>query len=155
MTGLPVEMPAWFAIQFMGVPLAAVLGGLLIGLAAVVLYLSIGRIAGISGIFFSALNEGGTWRWLFLAGIVVGAGLVSWLLPALRTVTRSDPGMGWLIVAGLLVGWGTRLGSGCTSGHGVCGLGRLAPRSFVAVLAFMATGIFAASMLRHWLGVPA
>ena len=74
MSSLSLETPAWFAIQFMGVPLPAVLGGLLIGLAAVVLYLSIGRIAGISGIFFGALNEGGTWRWLFLAGIIAGAG---------------------------------------------------------------------------------
>ena len=154
MTGLPFDTPAWFAIQFMGVPLPAVLGGLLIGLAAVVLYLSIGRIAGISGIFFGALDEGGTWRWLFLAGIIAGAGLVTWLLPALRVVTRPAPGVGWLIVAGLLVGWGTRLGSGCTSGHGVCGLGRLAPRSLVAVLVFMTAGIFTASLLRHWLGLP-
>lgn len=155
MTGAPIEAPVWFALQFLGVPLPAVLGGLLIGLAAVVLYYSIGRIAGISGIFFSALKEGGAWRWLFLGGIVAGAALVTWLFPTLRIVTRPDPGIGWLIVAGLLVGWGTRLGSGCTSGHGVCGLGRLAPRSLVAVLAFMAAGIFCASLLRHWLGVPA
>lgn len=155
MTGSSIDAPAWFAIQFLGVPLPAVLGGLLIGLAAVVLYLSIGRIAGISGIFFSALKEGGAWRWVFLGGIVAGAGAVTWFFPALRFVTRPDPGLGWLIVAGLLVGWGARMGSGCTSGHGVCGLGRLAPRSLVAVLVFMVAGIFTASLLRHWLGVPA
>jgi uncharacterized protein len=155
MTAIPIDPPAWFAIQYLGVPLPAVLGGLLIGLAAVVLYLSIGRIAGISGIFFSAFKEGGAWRWLFLGGIVAGAGVVAWFLPSVRGVTRPDPGIAILIVAGLLVGWGTRLGSGCTSGHGVCGLGRLAPRSLVAVLAFMVAGIFTASLLRHWLGVPA
>lgn len=151
---MTTDPATWFALQFLGVPLPAVLGGLLIGLAAVVLYHSIGRIAGISGIFFSAIKEGGAWRWLFLAGIVAGAALVAKFMPAVRVVTRPDPGIGFLIIAGLLVGWGTRMGSGCTSGHGVCGLGRLAPRSLVAVLVFMAAGVFTASLLRHWLAVP-
>ncbi len=114
------------------------LGGLLIGLAAVVLFLSIGRIAVLGGIFFSALKNGGAWRWLILVGIAVGAGFVGWFLPAVRGVTRPDPGIGWVMVAGLLVGWGTRLGSGCTSGHGVCGLGLgngEAPIFLVAVVA--------------------
>ena len=83
------------------------------------------------------------------------AGLGAQLFPSLNIVTRPSPGWLILTVSGLLVGWGTRQGGGCTSGHGVCGLGRLAPRSLVAVLVFMAAGIFTASLLRHWLGVPA
>lgn len=145
----------WLASSLYGIPLAAVLGGLLIGLAAVLLYLAIGRIAGISGIVFAGLSEGGAWRGLFLGGMLLGAGLMAQVLPAWHEVSRPSPGFGWLIAAGLLVGWGTRQSSGCTSGHGVCGLGRLAPRSLVAVLAFMGSGIVAASLLRHWLGVPA
>lgn len=148
-------LPAWMSAQLVGIPAAALIGGVLIGAAVVVLYLSIGRIAGVSGIFFGALNEGGLWRWLFLAGVIGGAWGAVRLWPALDVVTRPQLGAGWLMVAGLLVGWGTRLGSGCTSGHGVCGLGRLAPRSAVAVLAFMGVGVFTASLLRHWLGVPA
>lgn len=155
MISTAIDYPAaWLSLQFHGVPLLAALGGLFIGLAAVVLYYSIGRIAGISGIFFSAIKGGGAWRWLFLGGIVAGAALVALFMPAVRSVTRPDPGIGFLIVSGLLVGWGTRMGSGCTSGHGVCGLGRLAPRSLVAVLVFMVAGIFTASLLRHWLGLP-
>lgn len=139
--------------EYLGVPLLAVLGGLLIGLAAVGLHFALGRIAGISGILFSALNgTAGRWRWFFLGGLLLGAGVTAYLFPALNVVTRPDPGHALLIAAGLLVGWGTRLGGGCTSGHGVCGLGRLAPRSFVAVAAFMTAGVFAASILRHALG---
>ena len=148
-------LPAWMTLQIVGIPTAALIGGVLIGAAAVVLYLSIGRIAGVSGIFFGALNEGGLWRWLFLAGVIGGAWGAARLWPSLDTLSRPQLGVGWLIVAGLLVGWGTRLGSGCTSGHGVCGLGRLAPRSAVAVLAFMGAGVLTASLFRHWLGVPA
>jgi uncharacterized membrane protein YedE/YeeE len=84
-------------------------------------------------------------------GMVIGAQL----FPTLNVVTRPNPGFWILVSSGLLVGWGTRQGGGCTSGHGVCGLGRLAPRSLVAVLVFMAAGVFTASLLRHWLGVPA
>ncbi|MFZ4537292.1 YeeE/YedE family protein [Propionivibrio sp.] len=145
----------WLVGQIAGIHLFTVLGGLMIGAAAVLLYLAIGRIAGVSGIFFSGLNEGGLWRWLFLGGIVAGAGLTAHWFPSLNIVSRPHPGFWLLIVSGLLVGWGTRQGSGCTSGHGVCGLGRLAPRSLAAVLVFMAAGIFTASLLRHWLGVPA
>jgi hypothetical protein len=115
----------------------------------------VGRIAGVSGIFFTAARQGGSWRWLFLGGIVAGAGLGGLLFPTLNIVSRPSPGLWILILSGLLVGWGTRQGGGCTSGHGVCGLGRLAPRSLVAVLVFMAAGVFTASLLRHWLGVAA
>jgi len=118
----------------------------------VLLYHAIGRIAGVSGIFFTGIKEGGLWRWLFLVGIVLGAGLGAHLFPTLNIVTRPNPGFWILVSYGLLVGWGTRQGGGCTSGHGVCGLGRRAPRSLVAVIVFMAAGIFTASLLRHWLG---
>jgi len=145
----------WLAGQVAGIHLFTVAGGLAIGAAAVLLYHSIGRIAGISGIFFTGMREGGSWRWLFLGGIVLGAWLGAQLFPTLNIVSRPNPGFWILAVSGLLVGWGTRLGGGCTSGHGVCGLGRLSLRSLVAVLVFMAAGIFTASLLRHWLGVPA
>ena len=145
----------WLVGQLFGIHLFAVLGGFLIGAAAVLLYFTIGRIAGVSGILFAGLNQGGLWRWLFLGGMVAGSGLTGQLFPYLNVVSRPEPGLGVLIVAGLLVGWGTRQGSGCTSGHGVCGLGRLAPRSLVAVLVFMAAGVFTASLLRHWLGMSA
>jgi len=145
----------WLVGQIAGIHLFTVMGGLMIGTAAVLLYYAIGRIAGVSGIFFTGLNEGGLWRCLFLGGIVAGAGLIAQLFPSLNMVSRPNPGVLVLILSGLLVGWGTRQGSGCTSGHGVCGLGRLAPRSLVAVIVFMVAGIFTASLLRHWLGVQA
>ena len=145
----------WLAGQIAGVHLFTLAGGMAIGAAAVLLFHAIGRIAGVSGIFFTGIKEGGLWRWLFLGGIVGGAGLGAHLFPSLNIVSRPSPGLLILILSGLLVGWGTRQGGGCTSGHGVCGLGRLAPRSLVAVLVFMAAGIFTASLLRHWLGVPA
>ncbi len=145
----------WLAGQIAGIHLFTLAGGMAIGAAAVLLYHSIGRIAGVSGIFFTGMKEGGLWRGLFLGGIVVGAGLGAYLFPSLNIVSRPSPGIWLLTLSGLLVGWGTRQGGGCTSGHGVCGLGRLAPRSLVAVLVFMAAGIFTASLLRHWLGVPA
>jgi len=145
----------WLAGQIAGVHLFTLAGGMAIGAAAVLLFHAIGRIAGVSGIFFTGIKEGGLWRGLFLGGIVGGAGLGANLFPSLNIVTRPSPGLLILILSGLLVGWGTRQGGGCTSGHGVCGLGRLAPRSLIAVLVFMAAGIFTASLLRHWLGVPA
>ncbi|HYN62196.1 MAG TPA: YeeE/YedE thiosulfate transporter family protein [Rubrivivax sp.] len=145
----------WLAGQITGIHLFTLAGGLVIGAAAVLLYHSIGRIAGVSGILFAGIREGGLWRLLFLGGIVLGAGLGAYLFPTLNIVSRPSPGIWILTLSGLLVGWGTRQGGGCTSGHGVCGLGRLAPRSLVAVLVFMAAGIFKASLLRHWLGVPA
>lgn len=144
----------WLAGEIAGIHLFTVAGGLVIGAAAAFLYHSVGRIAGVSGIFFTGIKEGGFWRWLFLAGIVLGAGLAAHWFPSLNVVSRPSPGPWVLIVSGLLVGWGTRMGGGCTSGHGVCGLGRRSLRSLVAVLVFMAAGIVTASVLRHWLGVP-
>ena len=135
----------------------ALTGGALIGLSASLYWLSHGRIAGISGLLGGLVARHASdrgQRGAFLAGLLI-AGVALYLIrPGVFGPTNAQPL--WLVaIAGVLVGYGTRLGSGCTSGHGVCGLGRLAPRSFVAVLAFMATGIFAASLLRHWLGVPA
>ncbi len=119
-------------------------GGILIGLASWLLLASLGRVAGISGIASSALHPAATdsradraWRWAFLVGLVLGgAATTAWIQPAMVS-TRPMP---LLLIAGLLVGVGTVIGSGCTSGHGVCGLGRKSARSLVATLVFMATG---------------
>ena len=134
--------------------LAALLGGVMIGLAAVGMLALLGRIAGISGITWSALagpSDRG-WRWMFLLGLVAGTllyhGLSGNPLPA-----PSQLGWPFVIVGGLLVGFGTRLGSGCTSGHGVCGIGRLSTRSLVATLTFMTTGIATVFLLRQLGGV--
>lgn len=131
-------------------PFAALLGGALIGLSAVALMLVLGRIAGISGILAGALGlSGGDRRWTvaFVAGLLApGLALAAaGAVPDIRFVA----GPPLLLVAGLLVGFGTRLGSGCTSGHGVCGLARLSPRSLVAVLSFMAAGFVTVALLRH------
>ena len=135
-------------------PLTALLGGALIGLAATVLYVGNGRIAGISGILNHALerrDERG-WRIAFLAGLIAAA--AAWFAFS-GDVARSGFPLPWLIAAGLLVGFGTRLGNGCTSGHGICGLARLSMRSLLAVLAFMASGIATVYVLRHVLAVLA
>ncbi|WP_305804385.1 YeeE/YedE family protein [Stenotrophomonas sp. YIM B06876] len=131
--------------------LTPLIGGVLIGLAATLLLWLNGRIAGISGIVGGVLlpRAGETaWRVLFLLGLI-GAG-AAWLLLVPGAYTpRQDFPVWMLVVAGLLVGFGTRMGSGCTSGHGVCGLGRLSPRSFAAVLTFMATAIATTFVVRH------
>jgi uncharacterized protein len=119
--------------------LMAAIGGLLIGLASWLLLAGLGRIAGIGGITCGALRESGIhawWRWAFLVGLVAGGALFAQWLPAPALPARS-PAL--LVVAGLLVGFGTIKGAGCTSGHGVCGLGRRSLRSLVAVLTFMGT----------------
>ena len=134
-------------------PVNAVIGGVLIGLAATRLYATCGRIAGISGLLNRVIeerNERG-WRLLFLLGLLAGAGL--WFTLGNPPLTaRTDFSLPWLLLAGLLVGIGTRLGNGCTSGHGICGLARLSKRSLVAVLVFMACGIATTTLLRHALG---
>lgn len=138
------------SIQSLQLPFA---GGLLIGLAALLLYAALGRIAGISGIAYGALwgerAERG-WRWLFLLGLVAGGWLAVRAGMALPVVEWPESlGSKLLLVcAGLLVGVGTQLGSGCTSGHGICGLARLSRRSLLAVLTFMAVGMLAATLLR-------
>ncbi|MES2414954.1 MAG: YeeE/YedE family protein [Pseudomonadota bacterium] len=137
---------AWTAFT----PWSALLGGMLIGLAAAMLVLLNGRIAGISGVLGGLVQpvRGDTaWRAAFLLG-VVAAPLAVWLFTALPAV-QIDAGYGALVLAGLLVGIGTRYGSGCTSGHGVCGLSRLSQRSLAATLCFMAAGFAAVFVLRH------
>lgn len=136
-------------------PISALIGGALIGLGTVVLMLANGRIAGISGIVGGIVQpDGPEWRWRlgFVAGLVGGAALAMLIgyAPSAIAVTGSLP---LLIGGGLLVGFGTRLGSGCTSGHGVCGLSRLSPRSLVATLAFMAAGFLTVYVSRHLLGL--
>lgn len=125
------------------------LGGLLIGGAAALLLLFRGRIMGVSGITWGALTEGraGYWRVLFLAGLL--GGVVLFHLSTGWPVPQYTPHGMQAIIAGLLVGIGTKLGSGCTSGHGVCGLPRLSLRSFVAVMTFMTTGIVTVALVRH------
>jgi uncharacterized membrane protein YedE/YeeE len=133
-------------------PIPALLGGALIGLASAILWLGNGRIAGISGIFGQLLPPAQTvvWRLVFLVALVLGALLASYLVPGLgvggpggRPAALAAPPAWftggvplWIAVSGLLTGFGTKIGNGCTSGHGVCGIARLSPRSFVA------TGIF-------------
>lgn len=135
-------------------PAAAVAGGVLIGLSAAMFVLLNGRIAGISGIVGGLLKPSRgdvAWRVAFVAGLV-GAPVLS-MLGAHRPQLDIQAGNGALIAAGLLVGVGTRLGSGCTSGHGVCGMSRLSARSLVATAAFMAAGFFTVFVVRHLLGV--
>ncbi len=136
-------------------PLTAALGGALIGLACAVLWLGNGRIAGIAGIFGQLLPPAETvlWRIVFLVALIGGAWGSAQLLPGLgvggsEPATLATPPSGWpvpapvwLVLAGLFIGFGTKLGNGCTSGHGVCGLARLSRRSFVAVAVFFSVAI--------------
>ena len=135
-------------------PVSAAIGGVLIGLSAVLLMLLTGRIAGISGIFSGLLNlrgEDKSWRAAFIAGLIlapliagaIGYGMASPKLPASWTV---------LAAAGLLVGFGTRLGGGCTSGHGICGVGRLSMRSVTATIVFMVTAVITVAITHHVVG---
>jgi uncharacterized membrane protein YedE/YeeE len=134
-------------------PVSATVGGLTIGLAAGLLLLLRGRIAGISGILGSALTqplgEGG-WRLAFLVGLPIGAAAVS--LSAGSLVVEVAASTPVLVVAGLLVGFGTQLGSGCTSGHGVCGIARGSKRSITATLVFMGSAAITVFAVRHGMG---
>ena len=134
---------------------SALIGGASIGSAAALLLLFDGRIAGVSGIaekvFFPRKNDW-LWRMLFLAGLILGA-KIAYTLFAHAPVAREHFPTWLLAVAGLLVGYGTSLGGGCTSGHGVCGLGRLSFRSLVATLIFLSIGIVTTIVVRHVFGV--
>ena len=135
-------------------PWSALIGGMLIGLAAAMFALLNGRVAGISGVLgglFNPTRGDIGWRVAFVGGLV-SASLVYGLFAALPAV-QIDASYVALVVAGLLVGVGTRYGAGCTSGHGVCGLSRLSPRSLVATLAFMGAGFATVFVLRHLLSI--
>ncbi|MBZ9612751.1 YeeE/YedE family protein [Rheinheimera maricola] len=129
-------------------PYTALIGGGMIGLGALILFVFSGRVAGISGIASSALfsSDGRSWRLAFLAGVIAGPLLVGSLI---TDFNYSTPELSWqVVVAGLLVGVGTGWGSGCTSGHGICGISRLSPRSITATLLFMLSGVVVATLLR-------
>jgi hypothetical protein len=129
-------------------PWSSLAGGMLIGVATAMLVLLSGRVAGISGIVggLIALRRGDiAWRLAFVGGLLVAP--LAMVFYSMNP--RIDAGLGTLAIAGLLVGLGTRYGSGCTSGHGVCGLSRLSPRSLVATAAFMAAGIVTVFVTRH------
>ena len=131
--------------------LPALMGGGLIGMAAALLLLANGRVAGISGILGDALRApdiNTPWRAAFVAGLIAGPPAL-WLLTGAWPAPHIDAGWPALLVAGLLVGFGTRLGSGCTSGHGVCGLARLSSRSIAAVCVFMVSAVITVFVARH------
>lgn len=135
-------------------PGVSLLGGVLIGLAAALLLLFNGRICGISGIFGGLLygkRDDTLWRFFFVAGLLVGGLLLRLFYPQALDVEINYSASA-ILLAGLLVGIGTRMGSGCTSGHGICGIGRLSPRSIVATLIFMACGAAAAMTVHFFFG---
>ena len=136
---------------------SGLLGGVLIGCAAVLLLWSIGRIAGISGIvngITGAASGDRAWRVAFLGGMAIVGAIVLQFVPLPPPRFQTAPAS-LLLAAGFLVGFGTRLGSGCTSGHGVCGLGRFSKRSLVAVATFMAAGMATVLVMRHVLDFAA
>ena len=140
-----IDYPAW------GRGLA---GGVMIGVSSLLLMASQGKIAGVSGVVGGLLPAGQAdrgWRLRFLLGLLGGALLVQWMTG--QPVTTAIPApLGLMVVAGLVVGVGTRMGSGCTSGHGVCGLGRRSPRSLVAVVVFMGVAVATVFVMRHVVG---
>ncbi len=136
-------------------PLTSLVGGILLGVAAGALFLNSGRILGITGIVEGLLKPKTgdiSWRFAFLLGLFAAPLAAKWLLPAeLMHAPRIDANWAMVIAAGLLVGFGTRWGAGCTSGHGICGLSRLSLRSLVATLSFMGTGFVTVFVVRHGL----
>lgn len=134
-------------------PWASLAGGVLLGVASAAFILLSGRILGISGIVGGLLGprRGDTgWRAAFLLGLLAAPATFALLAPSgFPAEPRIEAGWGLIVAAGLLVGFGTRYGSGCTSGHGVCGLSRLSPRSLVATLVFMAAGFVTVFLIRH------
>jgi uncharacterized membrane protein YedE/YeeE len=135
-------------------PLSSTIGGVIIGLGAALMLFGLGRIAGISGIFGGLLvPKAGdvAWRLAFVLGLVLGGALMFQLAPDMFTI-GIDRSLPIITIAGLLVGFGTRMGNGCTSGHGVCGISRLSPRSIVATVTFMVTGALTVFVAQHVLG---
>ena len=136
-------------------PISAAIGGVLIGLAAILLMLLNGRVAGISGIFAACLNVRSRdmgWSAAFIAGLVLAPLTASFIGYPMPWPQMPD-GWGTVVIGGALVGFGTRLGGGCTSGYGVCGMARLSTRSIVATAIFMATAIIIVALSHHALGV--
>ncbi len=133
-------------------PWTALAGGILLGIASAAFILVNGRVLGISGILGGLLmpkRSDASWRVFFLLGLLLAPATLSLLAPGLISAPRIEADHIAIVAAGLLVGLGTRYGSGCTSGHGVCGLSRLSPRSLVATLAFMAAGFAMVYAVRH------
>lgn len=128
----------------------ALFGGVLIGFSAVIMMLTIGKIAGVSGIFSNTLKPHSAlpWQWAFIGGLLFSGLCIHWLFHPIQLDIQNN--VLWLALAGLLVGFGTRLGSGCTSGHGVCGLARFSPRSIVATGTFIGSGILTVVLLRQF-----
>lgn len=133
---------------------SSLIGGVLIGLAATLLLWLNGRVAGNSGIIGQCfpLNKNNLWRFFYVIGLLTGGSIYLQLFPQ-SSHLHYNPSIGKLIAAGLLVGFGTRLGSGCTSGHGICGLARLSPRSLTATIVFMLTGVLIVWIIRQTGGV--
>ena len=134
-------------------PWSALLGGILLGIAAGALFINSGRILGITGILEGLLTSksaDSAWRFTFFMGMFAAPWVAKFILPAeLMHTPRIDANWAMVIAAGLLVGFGTRWGAGCTSGHGICGLSRLSMRSLVATLSFMSTGFITVFVIRH------
>jgi hypothetical protein len=136
-------------------PLSGFLGGALIGLAASALMLLTGRIAGISGIFGGLLTHGANdrgWRLAFIAGLIAAPLIAAFATGAPLPAPAMPASLIVVVVAGLLVGFGSRMGGGCTSGHGVCGIARLSARSLVATAIFMISAIATVAIVRHAVG---
>ena len=135
-------------------PIPSLLGGMILGIAAALYVLLHGRILGISGIIAGLIHprEGDrAWRIALVLGLIT-APLLAALFLEIRPIVEVNADWLTIVLAGLLVGFGTQYGSGCTSGHGICGLSRLSPRSLVATLAFMGAGFVTVFVLRHWIG---
>lgn len=136
-------------------PISALIGGALIGLSAVLMLWLNGRIAGISGIFHGLLpirKKEFLWRILFLVGLILGS-QIYYLFPQINFIPRTHYPVSLLVLAGFLVGVGTKIGGGCTSGHGVCGIARLSSRSIVATIVFFIFGLLSVYVVRHIWGL--
>ncbi len=136
-------------------PVSALLGGALIGLSVSILLMFNGRIAGISGIMnglFSSPKKEEIWRGLFLLGLILGAAIFQFLTND-SLILRQDYPKILIIIGGFLVGIGTRMGSGCTSGHGICGIANFSIRSITATITFMLSGMVSVFIVKHFLGI--
>lgn len=134
-------------------PISSIIGGVLIGLSATLLLLFNGRIAGISGILGGLFLQPAdrAWRFIFLVGMIASGFSYQWFYPGSFSEAPEMPLL-LLIAGGLIVGFGTRMGSGCTSGHGICGIGRISTRSIVATCVFMGSGGVTVYIMKHVLG---